>query len=211
MIATLLAALAADDTPASPLSEPEPAGFAHFRDFCLDHAGKPDESLKAAEGAGWMPVPRKMAPVPPPEIIEAKIRIRSDDTAHYSLMAGRAALMTGGFTWDSAICEVSVWPADADATIAALERWVSLPPGAMQDGARFYAFAEQGGQRRPVDPSAAPTVRLLQAGAVWLVAVRPAGDGVAISLAIPQRVTEDLDPTKRQEQMTRLEPGMIVR
>lgn len=214
MIAALLAALAmaqggdpappAQSPPATVAAPPAlPSVLGYFESFCLQNAGKPDAALKASETAGWMPVPRKMAPVLPPNVTEAKARIRSDSKAMYRLSAGRSLVPLAGLTWDGGFCSVSGWPADIAATKVMLETRLGVSELATDEGSIYYAYVERDGRARTVDPDAPGSRALLAAGQIQMIVLSGEADGgVSLIHMQPQRVTDDVDPAKQSEQVT---------
>lgn len=193
VLALVLALFAVDipsPAPAPAAVAPVPTAFAYFERYCLSNPGDPAKALAAAATDGWMPIPRKMLPPAPSWVLEAKARMRSDATASYMMMAGRAAYPYGDETWETAMCSIEAGPADAAAIKLALDHWIGAGPDLIEDGMASYAFADEAGRRKRLKPNDPETDRQFRSGALRIVSMYVDGERVELFLASPLRPTD---------------------
>jgi hypothetical protein len=148
--ATLLYGVMRPDAAAPPVAAQATTPFSDFTSLCAAHRGQPDESLKAADQAGWMEVaPAMRAKQPPYPFVDAAYRVKSTTEDLEVVAAGRGRMQVNLQILNFTLCGVMQAPPADQALLTAVNDWVGLEPvDTFPDGSRIYLFVEEAGRRR---------------------------------------------------------------
>lgn len=173
--------------------------FADFKNICVANGGRPADSLKAAEAAGWMDVPQEPRE-PPYPYQTVDVRLKSTDNDLEIFLTGPARM---GFRWKELkmeLCSIAQAPPNDTDFVNAVEDWTGVPPAEVDPGGmRFYFFTEQDGRHIPLSGDAeAALMRKSKSGPVSIVIIERSGataDHAFVSYGQITKVTEAALPS----------------
>ena len=175
--ALVLWATARPDAAASP-SAPARTAFEDFQAFCVVPGARPIESLRLADGEGWLHAPTAGLPRLPVHLIEGEGRLKPPDRGAGLLIAGRGRYLFDTVEIRFRLCGITA--AGRDLSVGA-QAWVGVEPAEVYpDGSRVYLFFQDGDHRRAVPGAAVDAESALakagRIGQVWMLVIGRDGD-----------------------------------